>query len=497
MTQHFDVAIFGSGFAGSLLATLLQREGQRVVLIEQSRHPRFAIGESSTPLADFKLGEISSQYQLEPLAALTTYGRWRERHPAVGCGPKRGFSYFWHQPDRTFETDQEHSHELLVTANSSLEHADTHWLRSDVDLLFLEQALAAGVVYYDQCQLEAFKQGNRSELHLVREQTKLLIHADFCVLATGNPQIWQRGFSVATTGIVPQTRSRTVFGHFQGVRHWQDMLHANGQSTSEHPFPCDQSALHHVFDGGWMWQLRFDHEVTSVGWMLDSHRYPFQPALTAAGEWERWCERFPSIANQLQGAQIVAPENGLRQVAGLQCELRCPAGPTWALLPAAVGFADPLYSTGIAHALFCVQRLTEALKHRSQSPERSAHLNRYAKLVLSEVQMIDRLIRLSYRASGHFESYVAMTMLYFAASTTCEQRIKARTVSSNTDEFLLAEDKEFLQVVSETEQQVSQAEQTGEWSELSNHVERLVAPFNQVGLFAPEVSRMYRYTSAK
>ena len=47
-----DVAVVGSGFAGSLVSLALTRRGRRVVMIERGRHPRFAIGESSTPLAN-------------------------------------------------------------------------------------------------------------------------------------------------------------------------------------------------------------------------------------------------------------------------------------------------------------------------------------------------------------------------------------------------------------------------------------------------------------
>jgi FADH2 O2-dependent halogenase len=50
-----DVAVVGSGFAGSLVALALTRRGRRVVLVERLRHPRFAIGESSTPLANCQI----------------------------------------------------------------------------------------------------------------------------------------------------------------------------------------------------------------------------------------------------------------------------------------------------------------------------------------------------------------------------------------------------------------------------------------------------------
>jgi len=43
MKAHYDVAIVGSGFAGSLLAMIARRQGRSVVLLEKGRHPRFAM----------------------------------------------------------------------------------------------------------------------------------------------------------------------------------------------------------------------------------------------------------------------------------------------------------------------------------------------------------------------------------------------------------------------------------------------------------------------
>ena len=48
--EQADVLVLGAGFAGALMALVAQRLGLRVVLLEKGRHPRFAIGESSTPI---------------------------------------------------------------------------------------------------------------------------------------------------------------------------------------------------------------------------------------------------------------------------------------------------------------------------------------------------------------------------------------------------------------------------------------------------------------
>lgn len=47
--QQTDIAIIGAGPAGSLAATCLRQRGWRVTVVERSRFPRFAIGESLLP----------------------------------------------------------------------------------------------------------------------------------------------------------------------------------------------------------------------------------------------------------------------------------------------------------------------------------------------------------------------------------------------------------------------------------------------------------------
>ena len=46
---EYDVLILGSGLAGSLTAAILARHGAKVLLIDAAQHPRFAVGESTTP----------------------------------------------------------------------------------------------------------------------------------------------------------------------------------------------------------------------------------------------------------------------------------------------------------------------------------------------------------------------------------------------------------------------------------------------------------------
>src|SRR5436190_18558130 len=98
MKERCNVAVVGSGFAGSLMARILAVQGYDVVLLERGTHPRFAIGESSTPLANLSLERIARRYHLADCFRLAAHGRWLEHFPDVRRGLKRGFTFFRHHP---------------------------------------------------------------------------------------------------------------------------------------------------------------------------------------------------------------------------------------------------------------------------------------------------------------------------------------------------------------------------------------------------------------
>ncbi|MBK8268054.1 MAG: FAD-binding protein [Planctomycetes bacterium] len=85
-----DVLVIGSGFGGSLAALMAHQRGRRVILMDRARHPRFAIGESSTPIANLLLERIAVEYDLPWLRPFARYGEWKRVCPNIPCGPKRG-----------------------------------------------------------------------------------------------------------------------------------------------------------------------------------------------------------------------------------------------------------------------------------------------------------------------------------------------------------------------------------------------------------------------
>ena len=117
VSESCEVAIVGSGFAGSLLARVLAVLGYDVVLLERGTHPRFAIGESSTPLANLSLERLGARYGLADCYAMATHGRWVAHYPDVRRGLKRGFTFYRHHPGEPFANRGFESERLLVAAS--------------------------------------------------------------------------------------------------------------------------------------------------------------------------------------------------------------------------------------------------------------------------------------------------------------------------------------------------------------------------------------------
>lgn len=426
MTQRCSVAIVGSGFAGSLMARILAVLGHDVVLLERGTHPRFAIGESSTPLANLSLERLGRRYQLADCYQLAAHGRWLEHFPDLRRGLKRGFTFYRHHPGKAFANEGLESERLLVAASPNDAVADTHWLRADVDHHFVRQAIAAGVDYRDRVELTgAAIHSTGVRLTGRHNGAALDLHADFVIDASGPGGFLARQMSIPSGLSRTETRSALVFSHFADVRLMSDIV----PGLPEGPYQDDWAAVHHLIDEGWMYSLRFDHGVTSAGFALSPRglaRLERSGARNAEGLWRMLLDRYPTIADAFANATPLMP---LAFRSRIQHRLRRAAGDRWALLPHAYAFVDPLFSTGIAWSLRAIERLAlcfEPLRgaRGARGPRLPSvdELTRYEGLLRAEADQIDRLVSGAYDAMAHFDLFAAHAMIYFAIVSFTEVR---------------------------------------------------------------------------
>lgn len=411
MIQKFDLAVIGSGFGGSLLALIARRLGKSVVLIEKDRHPRFAIGESSTPLANLLLEEIATRYRLPRLLPFCKWGSWQRVYPELPVGLKRGFSFFHHSFGRPFERTADRSNELLVAASPHDQIADTHWHRSAFDWHLVQDAQSEGVWYLDETDLREAREGTE-EIALTgrRHGRSIEIAARFAVDATGPGSFLAKALGAAQSALPDFPETQALYSHFEGVGRLSNTL----PCSNEHPpFPIDDAAVHHVFPGGWIWVLHFNNGLTSAGVAATKETASeFRLSEGEAG-WMRLLAQLPSVAAQFAGSRAVrpftyAPSIGFRagQITGSQ----------WALLPSAAGFVDPLLSTGFPLTLLGVLWLAEGLERDMPS----AALASYARQTEKELLAAARLIGALYSAMDRPSLFSDLTLLYFAAASFAE-----------------------------------------------------------------------------
>ncbi len=496
-----DVVVLGSGFGGCLSALILQRIGLEPVVIDRATHPRFAIGESSTPIADRILRDLAARYALPRLAPLAAYGSWKRTYPHLGVGRKRGFSYFYHHPGTPYVPEADHANELLVAASAGDEACDTHWYRADVDAFFADEVRRAGIPLLDDTAVRLWPEDAGWRIEGTRHGAPVRLRTRFVLDATGAAGVVPRALGRAASAAGFRTHSRALFTHLIGVRRWPEMLAERGGAVAEHPFEADAAALHHVFDGGWMWQLRFDHGVVSAGFVLDARRRPERPGEPPEAAWQRLVAAFPTLREQLDEAAVAHPPGGIRHTGRLQRRVRPAAGPTWALLPHTAGFVDPLHSTGIAHTLAGIERLMRLLAAHWGRPTLGAALSAYDAALQRELDLIDALVAACYAASGTFRLYIASAMLYFAAVTSYEQaRMQAPSAPDRL--FLGADDDALLALVGEALARLQDLTRRGPATPAAVRayeafVETRIAPYNTVGLFHPALPNLYHHTAAR
>jgi len=418
MTSEYDIAVLGSGFGGSLIAMIARNLGLRVLMIERGSHPRFAIGESTSPLANLLLEEIAHRYELPFLLPFCTYGNWKRTYPEVVCGLKRGFTYYEHHPGRRFTRNADHSDQLLVAASPRDDIADTHWLRSSFDSFLVDHAVERGVEYSDHTTIEAVR---RDENHLwtvkgVKRDGRFEVTTRLLIDATGPRGLLQRLLGIPEVELPGFPKTQALFSHFTGVLRCDEM--EEFRVLGEPPYLPDDAALHHIVDGGWMWVLRFDNGVTSAGFSVTDE------AATELGlpgdhdrAWRRFLDKYPSIGAQFAVASATFPLMYSPRLS--YCAERA-AGPGWVMLPSAAAFLDPLFSTGIPLTLLGIERIAKILAESWETDLLDAELHQYGETTLQDVRSTAEYIGGSLRSLKAFPSFTALSMFYFAAASYSE-----------------------------------------------------------------------------
>ena len=406
---------------------------------------------------------------MSDLRHLAAYGRWRRRLPPLRRGLKRGFTFHDHRPGASLDDRRS----LLVAASPEDALADTHWLRADVDHHLVTRAQEEGVDYFDRTEVTAVRiEDSGVGLSLDGVTAPAELRAAFLVDAGGPAGIAHSLLGVPR-GPALDTRSSLVYGHFRNVSP------APAASEADSPYPAGWAAVHHLVDGGWVYELRFDDGRVSAGVLLSDDTADEAPARTWAPEtWARVLSGQPALARAFGEAEPLAPLAGIARV---QHRLARAVGTRWAALPHPFGFVDPLFST-----LRAVERLAATLgAPDTDVADLAEALGRYDRLLNHELEQVDRLIAGAYAAMRHFELFAAYSLTYFAAVSWAELRERLiRPAEAHWEGFLGPDDSERAGLFAEARRALPAAEDVSRDAIESywRWIARRVRPFDLLGL---------------
>lgn len=429
--NRFDVAIIGSGIAGSSLGAILARHGRRVIIFEAKSHPRFAIGESMILETSEMMRAVAEFYDVPELAYYSSENYLA--HIGSSHGVKRHFSFLHHTPGERHDL----AHTLQAVIPKEPHGHELHLYRQDTDYFLTTVAVAYGATVLQNTPVK--------DLALYPDRVELTIPdgrtftADYVVDAGGFRSLLADKFDLRDLNL--RTHSRAIFTHMVNVPDYHE-THASQQAYGL-PFSVAEGTLHHIFEGGWLWVIPFNNHarstnpLCSVGLMVDPRLYPARHDLTPEEEFYTIIGQFPSVHAQFKNTRTV---RDWTRTGRIQYSSRQIVGERWCLLGHAAGFIDALYSKGLYTTFMTLSVLADLLLKAGETGDYSAAaFQPLEDKTLAFIHSNDRLIANSYKSFGHYKLWQVYSVLWLLGAYTEYVKLTSlRTQATSRAEYFRA-----------------------------------------------------------
>lgn len=403
---NYDVIILGSGLAGSVAGTIMARHGAKVLLIDATSHPRFAIGESMTPQLVEWIHILAERHRIPELKSLASVNA-STRDIAPTFGTKAHFGFMKHEPGR--EPDPREATQLALP---KIFLNNSHMFRQDSDAFMFYVAVKYGCTAKQNWR--AADVDFDDDGVTVTGQNGEAFRGKYLIDASGFRSPLAEKFDLRDKPARFKHHSRSMFTHYVGIKPFDDV---SGHPKELRP-PADwhTGTMHHLIERGWFWIIAFDNHkksrnpLCSVGLTMDERTYPKPKDLTPDEEFSQFLDRYPAVKRQFDGASRVREWVSTDR---LQYSSKQTIGDRWCLMSHAAGFLDPLFSCGLSNTFEVVDALTsrliEALKDGDFSAERFEYVERLEQGLL---KYNDDIVNSSFISFSHFRLWNAVFRIW-------------------------------------------------------------------------------------
>lgn len=369
MNRDYDVIVIGGGPAGSTVAALVARAGHRVLLAERDKFPRLHIGESLMP---------ETYWTLRRLGVL-------EKLKASRC-PKKFSVQFVNPAGRAsspFYFFEHHDHECSQT-----------WqvLRSEFDRMLFDNAAAQGAECREATRVtDMLFDGERAVGVRIKstDGRSQELTCRVVVDASGQQSFLATRLKIRQAD--PRLHKASIWGHFLGA--------ARDAGVDE-----GATIILHTSDRtSWFWFIPLADDRASVGVVGD-----VESLLRGRGAAEQaFAEelaRCPALARRLSAARQEGPLRVARDFSYLASQ---PSGNGWVLIGDALGFLDPVYSSGVFFALKSGEMAADAIVEGLASQRTdAAQLGRWAPEFNRGMTLIRKLVEAFYVEQFSFGKFI-------------------------------------------------------------------------------------------
>ncbi len=381
--NKYDVIVVGGGPAGSTTGALLAEKGHDVLILEKEKFPRYHVGESLMPFCYFPLERLGLVDRLMESANPRKYCVQFVRQDGFLSQPFYFFQHFDHPSSTTWQV----------------------W-RSEFDKMILDKARENGASVLEETQAKSLiKSENRVEGVVMESKDlgELELRAPLVIDASGRDCFAAHKEKWMVRD--PELKKIALWTYYKGAK--RDPGLDEGATT-----------VAYLPGKGWFWYIPLSGDMVSVG-IVAEHQYLFNGTTKDHAEiFQREIQNNEWIKEHLAEGE----QTGEYRVTGdYSYRNRYCAIDGLALAGDALGFLDPVFSSGVFLALKSGVMLADEVDSalRKNQPLNASCFENYGKRMQSSIETMRKIVYAFYDENFSFGDLVKRGDHLRAALTDC------------------------------------------------------------------------------